>query len=268
MHLIVDLIQTIASIAVVIDAIEIIIERHQYSSRGIFNFEVLRTDKTWMLNKRLNPIFRILFDYPNFIFLISIQLVTAVLIVSHIFTNLSVYFVLIILSIHLLTHIRNRYGMNGSDQLQVIIFASLLIFYLNPDDILVQKFSIYFIGFQSLLSYFMAGLAKLVSPTWRDGNAISGIMNTESFGNRLIAKILIDKPLLSKLICWGVIIFESIFPIFIFGGIYTTYIFIIMGILFHLLLAILMRFNSFLWSFIATYPALLFFASEFQNIKF
>jgi uncharacterized membrane protein len=38
--------------------------------------------------------------------------------------------------------------------------------------------------------------------------------------------------------------------------------------LFHLLLAILMRFNSFLWSFIATYPALLFFASEFQNIKF
>jgi hypothetical protein len=37
------------------------------------------------------------------------------------------------------------------------------------------------------------------------------------------------------------------------------------GILFHRSTAILMRFNSFLWSFIATYPSLFFFAFEFQN---
>jgi hypothetical protein len=265
-NLIVDLIQTIASIAVILDSIEIIIERHQYSSRGVFNFEVLGTYKKWMLSKKVKPILDTLFKYPNFIFLVSIQLVSAILILSHLFVNFSILFVTVILVIHLLSHVRNHYGMNGSDQLQVIIFISLFVYYIFPFDPIVQKFSIFFLCFQSLLSYFMAGLAKLVSPMWRNGIAIAGIMNTEIFGNKIFAQILIKNSLVSKIICWWVIIFECIFPLLIFTGIQSAVIFTIIGTVFHLSLAVFMRFNSFFWSFVATYPALLFFATEFQSL--
>jgi hypothetical protein len=263
-HLVVDLIQTIASIAIIIDAIEIIIERNQYSSDGIFNFEVLGSYKRWMTNGKVAPIYNIILNYPNYIFLVFIQLIVAILVISHLFTNLSLFFIMIILLIHLLSHLRNQYGVDGSDQMQVIIFASLLAFYATSDPI-VQKFSIFFLCFQSLLSYFMSGLAKLSSPTWRGGMAITGITNTESFGNKVLSQILFKKPQLSKLVCWCIIIFECVFPILIFTGIQSTVFFILVGMIFHFSISIFMRLNSFFWSFIATYPALLFFAAEFQN---
>jgi hypothetical protein len=218
------------------------------------------------MNRGTGHIYNILFKYPNYIFLVSLQLVVAILVISHLFTNFSLFFVMIVLLVHLLSHLRNPYGVDGSDQMQVIIFASLVVFYTAPSDSMIQKFSISFLCFQSLLSYFMSGLAKIVSPVWRDGTAIVGIMNTESFGNKGLALILINNPMLSKIVCWWVIIFECIFPFLIFTGIQTAYFFILCGIIFHLSTAVFMRFNSFFWSFIATYPALLFFASEFQNL--
>jgi hypothetical protein len=76
---------------------------------------------------------------------------------------------------------------------------------------------------------------------------------------------LFKKPQLSKLVCWCIIIFECVFPILIFTGIQSTVFFILVGMIFHFSISIFMRLNSFFWSFIATYPALLFFAAEFQN---
>ncbi len=263
-NVIVDLIQTLASIAVIVNAIEIIVERHQYGPRGIYNLEVLRTNKKWMMSKWIEPIYNFLFKYPNYIFLVSIQLVVAILVISHFFTNQSTLFIIIILVVHLLSHLRNQYGLDGSDQLQIIIFACLLGFYATTDP-LIQKYSIFFLCFQSLLSYLMAGIAKLFSSSWRKGNAIAGIINTESFGNKVLAQFLINNPLLSKLVCWWIIMFECIFPILIFTGIQNTILFILSGTMFHLSIAIIMRLNSFFWSFIAPYPAMLFFASEFQN---
>jgi hypothetical protein len=265
-NLVVDMIQTIASIAVIIDCIEVIIERYQYSSKGIFNFEFSRMNKKWMLHRYLDRFFNILFGYPNYILLIIVQLVVGVLVISQIFINFSIFLILIIFIILLLSHVRNHLGMSGADQMQVIIFTCLLVFYLSPSNSIVQKLAIFFICFQSLLSYFVSGLAKLSSSTWKNGTAITDIMNTESFGNKVFAKILIDKPSLSKLVCWCIILFECSFPMLIYTGLYTASFFIIFGILFHLSIAILMRFNSFFWSFIATYPALLYLATEIQNV--
>jgi hypothetical protein len=255
----------LASITVIIDAIEIIFERHQYGPNGIYNFAILRTYRKWMMTPWIANILNILFNYPHYIYLVSIQLIAGVLIVSHLFTNLSLPLVLVILLIHLLSHLRNQYGLDGSDQMQVIIFASLVAFYASPS-LIVKQFSIFFICFQVLLSYFTSGFAKLVSPVWRNGTAISGILNTVSYGIKPIAKILVTNPTLSKLICWSVITFECAFPVLVFTGVKPTIIFIITGIVFHLSIAVFMRLNAFFWSFVATYPAVLFFAYNFQIV--
>src|SRR3954471_14043839 len=113
-NLVVDMIQTIASIAVIIDCIEVIIERYQYSSKGIFNFEFSRMNKKWMLHRYLDRFFNILFGYPNYILLIIVQLVVGVLVISQIFINFSIFLILIIFIILLLSHVRNHLGMSGA----------------------------------------------------------------------------------------------------------------------------------------------------------
>ena len=263
-NVIVDLIQTLACIAVIVDALEIISERHQYGPNGIYNFAILKTYYRWMMNKWFAPLLNFFCGYPRYIYVVSIQLIAAALIVSHLFTDLSLFLIAIILAIHLLSHLRNSYGLDGSDQMQVIIFSSLFIFYLSSDP-LIKEFSIIFLSLQSLLSYFTSGFTKLISPVWRGGMAISGILDTLGHGHKAVAGILIKKPFLSKLICWGVLIFECGLPILVFTGIQATMIFIVVGILFHLSIAILMRLNAFFWTFVATYPAIIFFANAFQK---
>jgi hypothetical protein len=213
--------------------------------------------KGWMA-----PVFGIAFNYPCYLYLVVLQFVMAILIISHLLVSFSWLFVAIILLIHLLSHLRNHQGLDGSDQMQVILFASLVIFYLSPDPF-VKQCCLWFICLQALLSYFTAGCAKVRSATWRGGTAIRDIMNTTSFGNKGFALVLAQNPLLSKMMCWAVIVFECAFPLLAFAGVRPCFVFIAVGILFHLSTAMFMGLNSFFWSFVATYPAILFFSHTF-----
>lgn len=260
----VDSIQMLACIAVMINAAEIIAERQQYGSNGIYHYAVIKTSYTWMIKGRLAPVLDRLFCAPCYITFVALQLVMAILIISHLFPSLSWLFVVVILLIQLLSHLRNHSSLDGSDQMQVILFASLVIFYLSPAP-LVKQCCVFFISFQSLLSYFTAGFAKVRSATWREGTALRDIMNTTSFGSKALTLILVQHSHLSKALCWAVIVFECAFPLLVFAGIRPCLLFIAIGILFHLSAAIFMGLNSFFWSFVATYPALLFFASTFQS---
>jgi hypothetical protein len=258
----VDIIQTLACVAVILDAIEVISERQQYGSNGIYNYAIIKTSYKWMIDGWLAPILDLLFSYPYYLCLVALQLVVAILIISHLFTSLSLPFVVVIFLVHLLSHLRNRYGLDGSDQMQVILFASLAIFYLSSDP-LVKQCSLWFICLQALLSYFTAGCAKVRSAAWRGGTAMSDIMNTTSFGSQGFAQVLTQKPLLSKMMCWAVIVFECTFPLLAFAGVGPCFVFISVAILFHLSTAMFMGLNSFFWSFVATYPAILFFSHTF-----
>lgn len=257
-----DIIQTLACVAVILDAIEIISERQQYGSNGIYNYAVLKTSYKWMIKGWIAPVLDTVLNYPCYLYLVVLQLVVAFLIISHLFASLSLPFVVVILLIHLLSHLRNRYGLDGSDQMQAILFASLTIFYLSPDPF-VKQCCLWFICLQALLSYFTAGCAKARSAAWRDGTAMNDIMSTTSFGSKGFALVLAQKPLLSKMMCWAVIVFECAFPLLAFAGVRVCFVFIAVGILFHLSTAMFMGLNSFFWSFVATYPAILFFFHTF-----
>jgi hypothetical protein len=263
-----DIILTMASFTVIIDAVEIIFKRGQYGPGGIYDYAVLGTQRKSMRGGRIAPILDILFNYPLFIYLIVIQALAAALIVSHIFRILSLpiteLLVGIVLLIHLLSHFRNQYGLDGSDKMQVIIFAGLFIFNISPD-LLVKQFSIFFICFQVLLAYFTSGFAKLISPIWRSGKAVTAIVNTMTYGNKFLASFLFKYSALSKILCWSIIVFECGFPIFVFTGTQTTIIFMAIGVVFHFFISIFMRLNSFFWTFVSTYPAILFFAYNFQK---
>ena len=81
-NLVVELIQSLACVAVVIDAVEVIHERHQYGQNGIYSFSILRTYRKWMMMAWMAPFLNVLFNYPRYIFLVSIQAVAVVLVIS------------------------------------------------------------------------------------------------------------------------------------------------------------------------------------------
>lgn len=248
----------LVSIGITVDSLEILYSRHDYSSRGLLSWDILKLDSRFVLAGRSGLIIRNLLGYPGYLVLISIQLLAAVTVLSHQANPLLPYLITAILGIKLLSHFRHAHGgLDGSDQMQIIILASLAAFYWVTDP-MVKMAALWFIAAQLILSYLAAGVAKLVSATWRSGDAIVGVLATDNYGNRLVGSWVRQNRHAAPLICWSVILFECLAPALVFLGPIPCMVFLGMGLLFHLSIAVAMGLNNFLWSFGAAYPAVLF----------
>jgi uncharacterized membrane protein YphA (DoxX/SURF4 family) len=259
-----NLIETLVGITAMLNAVEMLADRQQYDVNGIFSYAIHKTSSAWMIKGWQATVLGIVFEYPRYLFVVTLELLAAILLISHLLTPLSWLFVVILLLTRLLSHLRNGYGLDGADQMQIIVLASLTIFHLSPAP-LVKLCSMLFICFQALLAYFTAGVVKLRSSIWRDGTAISNILQTNRFRNDTGVRILKKHPQLAQSLCWSVIVFECTFPLLVVTGTRTCFIALVAGVLFHFSVALVMGLNSFFWSFVATYPAILFFANMFQQ---
>ena len=152
---------------------------------------------------------------------------------------------------------RRLYGDDGSDQMNTIILVTLLLTVGPHANGFLLKLGLWFIALQACLSYTTAGIAKLVSPIWRNGEAIFRIFNTGTYGLSPVARLLERRRWLNRLLCWTVIGMETLFPLCLILPSPWNWVFLGWGFLFHLQCAIVMGLNSFLWAFVATYPAIL-----------
>ncbi|PAW95019.1 hypothetical protein CKK33_16550 [Mucilaginibacter sp. MD40] len=160
----------------------------------------------------------------------------------------------------LLSSLVTFYGSDGSDQMTLLIIVTLFLVFCpvghaNPT---LLKIGIWFVGLQSCLSYAVAGLAKLFSNEWRRGTAIKDVFNTRTYGSPWALSLLNNRPWLNKFLCWNVILMETLFPLSLFLPFPLAVCFWIWGFTFHFLTAVIMGLNSFLWAFMATYPAIYF----------
>jgi len=154
---------------------------------------------------------------------------------------------------------RHRYGgEDGADQMLSILTTTLAACLLLSSVEGVKAAGLYFVGAQACLAYVTAGSAKLVSPQWRSGLAIRGILSTRTYGLRPLASQVQKSPCLALAMCWGVIAFESTF---IFAPILPPVALLaLLGVaaLFHACVALTMGLNGFFWSFLAAYPAIVY----------
>lgn len=148
--------------------------------------------------------------------------------------------------------VRCPYGHDGADQMMTICTAAYLLANLSGQVAPV----VWFVAAQSALSYLTAGVAKLVSPVWRSGSALPGILRTRCYGNATAYRLVVDRPHLDRLLCRAVITFECTFPLALVGVPPLTVGVLLLGIGFHAVNAVVMRLNTFFVAFVATYPAL------------
>jgi len=114
---------------------------------------------------------------------------------------------------------------------------------------------LWFIAGELILSYFIAGLAKMISPIWRKSHALPAIFSTKIYGHEGIFQLVMKHKTLSIVLCWPVFIFELLFVLALFSE-HLCFFLCIVGFFFHLFSAIFMGLNTFFFSFVSTYPAL------------
>ncbi|GAA1973002.1 hypothetical protein [Amycolatopsis minnesotensis] len=157
-------------------------------------------------------------------------------------------------------NVRSNYGLDGSDQLAFINYAVALLEKLFPDDRKAREFALSFIAAQSCLSYFTSGVVKMTSPVWRNGAAMPGIFRTRTYGDKFLFGLLRDRETFAKLMAWGVMVAEATFPLVLVVPKPVARLFFLSGMAFHVGNAKFMGLNRFFWSFVATYPAVEYFA--------
>ena len=157
----------------------------------------------------------------------------------------------------LLLAVRSTYGRDGADQMLFLVFLTLAIVHAVGTDE-GRAVGLWFLTGQLCLAYVTAGIAKLVSPVWRGGQALTGIFGTSIYGHGTMRRWMMRSPLMARLGCWSTIGFECAFPLVLVGLGPLTWALIAAGVGFHLAAAVFMRLNTFWWAFLSAYPALWF----------
>jgi hypothetical protein len=158
---------------------------------------------------------------------------------------------------NILIYTRHSYGLDGADQMSLLILLTIFLSYVivSPDN---YKLGLYFIAGQLSLSYLISGGAKVISPQWRSGKAIQGILSTYTYGNSFTQQFFVKRDMVSFVFCWIVMLFEVLFPLLFFCDSNVLIYGLSFGVIFHFMIALTMGLNDFLWSFSAAYPAFYF----------
>lgn len=252
-----DLMLRLSLVTIMISCAEIVYAREDYNESGLLNWEIIRSIYPWYptgsFSKTLNSLLR----YPRFIWLVSLLLLIAIVLsASRPSEHSTLYLLTTVVILWFLIQLRLRFGLDGADQMASIVLIALWFYYLTNDTRL-RSTAITFIALQLILSYITAGVAKLLSQEWRNGSAISGVLRTRAYGTPRIAEFIQQRQQLARAICYSVIAFECLGWVCIFGGPRWCVGFLACGAAFHLVTALLMGLNAFLWSFLSAFPAVL-----------
>lgn len=244
---------TIASCGSILIALESLAARRLFDDSQVFSSKVLKESSanqfrcSWFWNQWLVRTFLVARLAAALLLLfLSIQSSIS----SHLVMIGCLWIVVAFTSI--LLRVRQHVGDDGADQMLLILSISLGFGLLIGTEQAVFAASV-FIGAQAILAYSTAGIAKLLSPTWRRGT-VAEIFRTRMYGTPAAARVLSASPFLNLLLSWSVILLECSFLLAAFVPIPILYCLLFCMFLFHVGASVVMGLNTFLWTFSATFP--------------
>jgi hypothetical protein len=248
----------IACFGICISSAESLLIHKEFRPEGTFSWKVFSSRADYFNHPRVFRRIDFLFGHSAFIAIHFLRLIACIMLPFSHGYFLNTMLVSVITLSSLLFSFRNVVGTDGSDQMNTVIFISFFIAYLFHDAFLF-KICLLFIALQSILAYVISGIAKFVSYKWKNGIAIRQIMNTKTYGHEKIATFLNKAPRsVNIFLCWNIIIVETLFFTVVFLPHPYFYFFLIWGFAFHVYNALFMGLNNFLFSFLATYPAIIY----------
>ena len=259
-QLIYSIMLALLSVGLLISSLEYVVKVNVFSANGLLSWNTMQIRWSYPLRQGfVGAILKRLFTKSGLTVLFSSRLLLVGLALMAPAGSTEQWVLLLTLTANLLlTSVITFYGSDGSDQMTTIVLFTFFLCWTPFATPNLLVYGIWFIALQSCLSYLSAGVAKLVSAEWRGGTAVYDIFSTKTYGTRWASTFLKNRRWLKLFLCWSVILAEILFPLALFLPWPFTLVFLGWGFLFHLLNAIIMGLNSFLWAFLATYPAILF----------
>ncbi len=160
-------------------------------------------------------------------------------------------------ALSLVLPLRSRLGLNGADQVDLLVFGGLALVSLAPLPQVKIAYLI-FLAAECVLAYGVAGIAKAISPGWRNGAYLVQILCIRTYCSAGTGQFAREHRGIIRVIAWGVIGWECLFVICLVLPPPITLLFLLGGFAFHIGTAVVMGLNDFLWAFSAAYPAVMF----------
>lgn len=247
----------IATLGIVYNTIELLLERDEILKR-FFQWRIVRSRYYILLDRPfLSLLFDILCSHWVFMGIVVSHAVAAILFALLFFYNypsLAAIAALLVVFGNCVINVRLLVGRDGADQFQNIIWTGLFAYCL-PLEEFVKHAALFFVVAQLMLSYLVSGISKAASPVWRKGTALELISRMATYCPKGVSRNL-SRPVVSKLTCWTTIAFEVLAPLLIFFGTPGVFIFISLGVMFHIGIALTMGLTTFVFAFLAAYPIL------------
>ncbi|MEP0262704.1 hypothetical protein [Dokdonia sp.] len=247
-------------VGISISTIELLYNWKNFKDDRLYSWKVISTRGYFSEKNTLHKLANFLLKYPNFIGVIILRLIIILLLVVPGiwgFSQAPLFLALVLTS--LMINYRSPFGQDGSDQMSTIVIIVLFLYHINPENSIVAQAGIWFIALQSLLSYFTAGFFKAKGEKWTTRpNAVFLIFNTATYGSKPIAGYLQNRQMAITFLTWSTVAVEAAFPLVLVTGYPGMIVFLGWGLTFHLMNALVMGLNSFLWAFLATYGAIIY----------
>lgn len=245
---------SISSIGVILSAFEWLSLRKHFTNSGIFSWEVRSISLHPNLYKSL---INFIFKYPNINIIYCIQIIVAVLIFFT--TSMPIFLATccsIIAIISILLNFRTKEGISGADKMTRLVMITGAICFLKATPLIINA-GLTFISLQLILAYTTAGWVRLFVQTWRNGTDLGLILRQHTYSNEFIWAFTKNNKFILKVTALFILFFECTFFICILLPSPFFYLYIALGVIFHIGNAIIMGLNTFVWSFLSTYPALI-----------
>lgn len=157
-----------------------------------------------------------------------------------------------------LTHPRVRYGTDGSDQVSVLVQGAAALARLAGERTKVVDAALWGIALQACMSYAVSGWAKLAGSSWRTGEALPGVMRTETYGHAGVWRAVRRHPRVARALGAGMLLLECTFPLVYLAGGRLAKPYVVGAAGFHVVVARVMGLGRFVPSFLSMHPAVLY----------
>lgn len=158
------------------------------------------------------------------------------------------------LSLVILHRFQGPYN-GGSDRMGLLALWCLTVSRFMPS-LAWQEIVFGYLGAQLVLSYVISGGVKILNPDWRSGQALRQVFAFSAYPVSEGLRRLTERPRVLWAASWAVMLFEVAFPLAL-----TSQAALVVGLAvaaaFHLANACLFGLNRFFWTWIATYPAII-----------
>src|SRR5581483_5957618 len=241
------------AVANAVDSSEIFLAWIQYARQGIFDarFDPRRT----MFEPGTLAIHWL--SYPRWLLFPLVILICAVVLLFVPWVSPGPWLACMTAARMLLRGLGGRAGGEGADLILSILLLCGTCFYLVPIAF-VQNVLLVFIAALSMLAYATSGVAKILNPEWRRGRTLVPVLSMEIFGCPPLAEQFRKHWRLAQAASWMVLLYECGCPVWVLISPKSCFVFILLGVGFHLCNAAMHGLNLFVWVYLATYPARLY----------